>query len=255
LPGTVVATSIPPNATLNAATEAGVEERIRGIPVVGRAAVHAFWRTVALVRHPGRFPGSRSYWHRRYEKGGHSGPGSYGRLAAFKAEVLNGFVARNALESVIEFGCGDGNQLRLARYPRYTGVDVSPAAVARCRELFDGDDRKRFMLLDEYAGEQACLAISLDVIYHLVEDAVYERYMRTLFAAARRHVVIYSSDSCDNRGYEGTHIRHRPVSAWVEAHQPAWRLERRIPNRYPYRGNPHTGSFSDFLVYGRADAG
>ncbi|MDR2439202.1 MAG: class I SAM-dependent methyltransferase [Planctomycetaceae bacterium] len=83
------------------------------------------------------FPGSKRYWDNRYCQGGNSGAGSYGRLAEFKAEILNKFVTENNINSVIEFGCGDGNQLMLANYPYYIGVDVSPKAIEICRELFD----------------------------------------------------------------------------------------------------------------------
>jgi SAM-dependent methyltransferase len=83
------------------------------------------------------FPGSKRYWENRYCQGGNSGAGSYGELAEFKAETLNKFVAENNIHSVIEFGCGDGNQLMLANYPYYTCVDVSPKAIEICRELFN----------------------------------------------------------------------------------------------------------------------
>ncbi len=58
----------------------------------------------------GPFPGSQDYWVKRYAKGGNSGPGSYSELAKFKASVLNAFVREHGIQSVIEFGCGDGNQ-------------------------------------------------------------------------------------------------------------------------------------------------
>lgn len=44
----------------------------------------------------------------------------------------------------------------------------------------------------------ADLSLSLDVIYHLVEDEVFETYINTLFKSARRYVIIYSSNSDDN---------------------------------------------------------
>jgi hypothetical protein len=121
--------------------------------------------------------------------------------------------------------------------------------------MFRGDSTKQFRLVRRYSGERAELGLSLDVIYHLVEDGVYEQYMRTLFDAAERYVIVYSSDTEDNRGFEGTHIRHRCFGAWVRAHRPAWRLLRRIPNRYPFTGNPRTGSFADFHVFGHTAGG
>src|SRR5579864_6395854 len=85
------------------------------------------WRYAYIFRP--RFPGSQTYWDQRYAEGGTSGSGSYGEQAAFKAEILNGFVARHGIQSVIEFGCGDGNQLSLASYPSYVGLDVSRTAI------------------------------------------------------------------------------------------------------------------------------
>src|SRR5690348_14977223 len=138
------------------------------LPVIGWTIRR--WRS-SLAR--SRFQGSAHYWTRRYELGGDSGSGSQGQLAAFKADVLNGFVEEESVKSVIEFGCGDGNQLTLARYPLYVGFDISPEAVARCRRLFANDSSKSFALVAEYLNETAELALSLDVVFHLVEDSVY----------------------------------------------------------------------------------
>src|SRR6185295_15810324 len=102
---------------------------------------------------PRAFAGSAAYWEERYRKGGNSGAGSYAHFAEFKAEVLNAFVAEKSVASVIEFGCGDGNQLSLAKYPRYLGVDVSAAAVAKCRAMFTGDKTKTFATTADYAGQ------------------------------------------------------------------------------------------------------
>src|ERR1700760_1333334 len=94
------------------------------------------------------FKTSSDYWERRYVRGGNSGVGSYGRLANFKAEFLNDFVEQHRINSVIEYGCGDGSQLKLASYPSYIGIDVSPRAVEICRALFAADRSKRFFHTD-----------------------------------------------------------------------------------------------------------
>lgn len=229
---------------------------IKGIPIVGELARRVYWRLTRLTHALPPFPGSQGYWEQRYAGQGDSGVGSYGKFAAFKAEVLNEFVAERSVRSVIEFGCGDGNQLMFARYPRYLGFDVSQTAIRKCRELFASDPTKAFGLMEEFKGQRADLTISLDVIYHLVEDEIFEHYMQTLFGAADRYVIIYSSDSEKNRGYRGTHVRHRKSSRWVRRNLPAWTLLRRIPNRYPYRGDYTTGSFAEFFIYGMtADGG
>ena len=204
------------------------------------------------------FPSSRfssaAYWNERYAVGGNSGPGSYGELAKFKAGVLNEFVEEQAIGSVIEFGCGDGNQLALARYPRYTGLDASPIAVRACRALFEQDASKEFILVSEHDGRQADLALSLDVVFHLTEDRVFEAYMRALFAAARKYVIVYSSDQDEPIEPVAPHVRHRRFTRWVESQMGSqWTLVRRIPNAHPYNGDYRTTSFCDFFIYGRKD--
>jgi len=195
------------------------------------------------------FVGSQKYWDSRYAAGGNSGAGSYNRLAEFKAEILNAFVKEQGIATVAEFGSGDGAQLQLADYPQYAGIDVSPNAVARCRQLFAADPTKRFMLTGEVpAGFTAELTLSLDVIYHLVEDAVFDQYMRTLFGASTRFVAVYSSNL--DKEWSSEHVRHRKFTSWVERHQPNWHLLQTIKNRYPYDANdPDNTSFADFYIY------
>lgn len=196
------------------------------------------------------FQGSAAYWQDRYRRQETSGAGSYGRLAEFKAKVLNEFVATEGITSVIELGSGDGSQLGLAKYPSYLGVDISPTALENCRARYAGDAGKAFMELDRFRVDRpmADLVLSLDVIYHLVEDAAFEAHMRDLFGAARRRVVIYSSNK--PRFSPSPHVRHRKFSDWVERHATGWRLARVIPNAYPFSWlNRSQTSFADFYIY------
>ena len=194
------------------------------------------------------FTYSDKYWDERYLRGGNSGAGSYGRLAEFKAKVLNDFVARHGITSVIEFGSGDGNQLTLARYPAYTGVDVSEAAVQACIAHFTQDPTKTFLTMKEYDGRRAELSLSLDVIYHLVEDETYEVYMATLFRASERLVIVYASNTDEQT--TTPHVRHRKFTEWVAANRPKFRLIEYIPNRFPFDPeNPDNSSFADFYVF------
>jgi len=223
-----------------------IQEVIKKIPCFGDLARRIYWNLRT-------FAGSKNYWEERYSTGGNSGVGSYGKFGEFKAAVINEFVAKHNLRSVIEFGCGDGNQLTLAKYPTYLGFDVSETAVSKCEELFGGDANKHFRLMAEYKGERADVALSLDVIYHLIEDDVFQNYMRTLFESSNQYVIIYASDSDDNRGYEDTpHIRHRKFTRWIRQHFPYWKLVEHIPNNYPYQGDYMQGSFADFFFYANA---
>lgn len=201
------------------------------------------------------FQGSGDYWERRYQAGGSSGVGSYGELAAFKAELLNDLIHETGIRSVIEFGCGDGAQLALLDCPEYIGLDISATVLDRCRVRFADDASKRFGLYTpEFPRDlpmvaQADLALSLDVLYHLVEEEVFARHLRDLFGAATRMVVIYSSNF--EREEPVPHVRHRVFTDWVAANIAGWTLRRRIPNRYPYREEDGSGSLADFFVYER----
>lgn len=210
-------------------------------------------RLRAAVHEQRGFPGSAEYWRQRYASGADSGPGSYGKFAVFKAQVLNDFFKEQAVQTLIEFGSGDGNQISLLDVPDYLGVDISPEAVEQCRARFAGAPGRRFVLADQFGPERADCTMSLDVIYHLVEDAAFDAYMRRLFAAARRWVVVYSSNREADAG-DGAHVRHRCFTDWIAANEPGWRLFRHVPNEYPYRGDYRTGSFADFyiLVYDHA---
>ncbi len=203
----------------------------------------------SLRKMQGDFRNSSFYWDQRYKAGGNSGAGSYGRLAEFKASFLNGFVEQYSIGSVIEFGCGDGAQLGLARYPNYTGVDVSPKAVEICRGRFALDASKKFLRLSEVAQQDvADLSLSLDVIYHLVEDAVFDAYMRQLFASARQFVIVYASNM--DQDWPAKHVRHRRFTRWVEENEPGWSLRSTLKNAYPFDpANPKETSFADFYVF------
>jgi len=193
----------------------------------------------------------RQYWEERYAAGGTSGDGSYGQLAEFKARVLNQFIVDRQIASAIELGCGDGNQLSLIHYPRYVGLDVSASAIRRCIDRFRGDRCKSFFIYDPEAYDdssgifRADAALSLDVIYHIVTDDLFELYMTHLCAAARRFVVVYATNE-DRR--EATHVRHRAFSRWIDD-RGEFELVEQVPNPYPGTGTQQ--SDASFFIFGR----
>ena len=203
---------------------------------------------------------SKEYWEKRYRAGGNSGSGSYGRLAEFKAEIINSFVSENNVSSVIEFGCGDGNQLALASYPFYIGLDVSPTAVRQCIRRFAGDKTKSFFLYqhDCFADTKKLfrceLALSLDVIFHLVETDIYETYLRHLFASSDHYVIVYSSNQDIPRFSEVSHERHRKFTEDIDRLTFGWELFKMIENKFkPTSTNPEEGSVADFYFFRKKD--
>lgn len=207
-------------------------------------------RIARAVRGAPLFTSSGEYWETRYRRGGNSGAGSYDDLAAFKGEIINAFVSEHQIETVIELGCGDGNQLGYFQLKSYIGYDVSRTAVAACTERYRSDPSKQFRLLTDDIGEKADLTLSLDVIYHLTEEPVYQDHMRKLFASSEKFVIIYSSNlSGQENDKVEPHIRHRRFTDWVERHASEFTLIGHIPNKYPFNGDEVRSSVADFYIY------
>jgi SAM-dependent methyltransferase len=192
---------------------------------------------------------SAQYWEVRYKTGGTSGAGSYGRLAHYKAAVINGVAELNRITHVADFGCGDGNLLSLLRPVAYTGLDVSDTVIARCRTRFPEHVFLSFAQAE--ALQPADLCLSIDVIFHLVEQDVFAAYMAELFKHATRLVLIYSSNADLN--WPAPHVRHRRFTRHIAEQFPDWRLCAHLPNPFAYDpAYPNDTSFSDFFIYARA---
>lgn len=199
---------------------------------------------------------SKTYWENRYKNGGNSGAGSYGELALFKADVINTFVRKNCITSIIEFGCGDGNQIKLGNYPRYIGLDVSKTIIKKCIKEFASDSNKNFFLYDNecYLNNNqvlnAELGLSLDVIYHLIENDTYNDHLKHLFAASLKYVIIYSTDIERPRISINSHEKHRNFTKDVSTVFSDWKLINTIENPYkPKSLNDDTGSEANFYIY------
>ena len=189
------------------------------------------------------------FWEKTYSNNGTSGSGSYGAYALYKAAVLNKFVVENNIRHVTELGCGDGNQLGMFHFPFYTGVDVSETVIYKCRSLFKEDSTKNFYtaaefeLIKDKQSIQTDLALSLDVIYHLLEDDVYEKYIKDLFAASTSFVIIYAWDIVTEKSF---HILHRKFSAWINANIHNWQLVSTLKNK-------ELPEACDFFIYKKTD--
>ena len=195
---------------------------------------------------------SKHYWDRRYAQGGDSGEGSKGLLAQYKAEFINRFVEINQIKNIVELGCGDGLQLQLANYPHYTGFDISSVAIQSCIKRFEGDETKRFELLTskvELSGRryQWDLALSLDVLYHLIDQGEFEHYLKTLFSLSEKYIIIYAPDQ-ESSFPTALHVRYRKFSDVITLHFPEWKLIQRIPNKYASQPTG-TISHSEFFIY------
>jgi trans-aconitate methyltransferase len=194
---------------------------------------------------------SRKYWNDRYKNRGNSGSGSYNKLAEFKAEIINNFINDTNSNSIIDYGVGDGNQLKLINTQGrvYTGIDISPVVIDKCRIMFRDDKTKTFILDNNINNLRAELVLSCDVIYHLIEDAVFQKYIHNMFEMSTRYIIIYAKD--ENIDHT-SHVKFRKFTEYISKNFEDWKLVCHIPQRYPQvilgKNNENT-SPSDFFIY------
>jgi len=213
---------------------------IKKIPVIGPLAVK--WKKKQRMKN---FDSSEDYWKERYSTGGNSGEGSYEEFAIHKAEVINDFIEKNGIKSVIEFGSGDGNQLSYFKVDTYTGYEVSPTVVDSCNAKYNEDDSRSFFLTSDYDDRKADLTLSLDVIYCIPEEDMYAEYMKTLFAASSKYVLVFSPDiALYNENLP--HLRYRVFTEWVKNNITDFKLHSFVENK----NHEATDSpVSDFYFY------
>ena len=163
---------------------------------------------------------SKQFWEDRYSQGGNSGGGSYGNSATLKATIINDIIKRYKIKSINDHGHGDGNNIALLEgYDQYTGYDVSKTARDICIHKFKDHTAKRF-ISRETMFKKADLALSLDVLYHLVEEKVYTSYLKKLFSKCT-YVLIYAQDF---DGDVSLHCRSRKFTTYIEETFPDYKL-------------------------------
>jgi hypothetical protein len=197
----------------------------------------------------------RDYWNIRYIGGGNSGSGSYGRLGIYKSDVLNTLIKEFGIESVLDLGCGDGEIASRIDAPNYLGFDVSEAGVQIASEKCISQVSKRFTTSQSLLGK-AEMTISLDVLYHLIDDNEYFDYLDNLFGRSEKFVVIYTWDFDLANRYVSSypdHIKTRRVLQDIESrfgHE--FRLLRRLENPYSFSPDkPNQTSLSQFFIFVR----
>lgn len=171
-----------------------------------------------------RFNHSNQYWKNVYKWGGNSGRASRGDVAAAKADFVNAVCSKYGIDTVVEYGCGDGVTASLITAKRYIGFDISPHAIAyaqdRCRDSashmflnYDGLSKDEvFEIVNRNKASENILSISMDVIFHLIEDETFFRYMDYLCTSPSKLVAVFCSDEDSAPRQPPTHYRDRAYS-------------------------------------------
>jgi 2-polyprenyl-3-methyl-5-hydroxy-6-metoxy-1,4-benzoquinol methylase len=170
-----------------------------------------------------------NYWEERYRAGGNSGNGSYGETADHKATVINNYITKFGIKTISDFGCGDGNQISLLKgFDSYMGYDISSYALYLCHEKFKNNKAMNFCSLMSDLP-QADLCISLDVVYHILSQEEYEKYLTRLFDGSKKYVLIFSSNF-NSYDSSAPHVIHRKFTDWVEENRKDFKLIEEVDN-------------------------
>jgi trans-aconitate methyltransferase len=178
-----------------------------------------------------------------------SGDGSRGHLAEYKSMFLRDFVEAHNINYYLEYGCGDSYNLAItSEYCpdlQIVGLDVAPKAIEMCKQKLP---QHEFYLVEEFdktPPAKNSLVTSLDILYHLVEDEVYNDYMKRLVEFNAEYIIIYSPDFNNDKYAE--HVRARKFTDNKRL-QEKYKLILHHPNDYSTR-HYADGSFSDFFVF------
>ncbi|MGO4529874.1 methyltransferase domain-containing protein [Paenibacillus sp. 2TAF8] len=191
------------------------------------------------------------YWEQTYRSGETSGRGSYGVLAEFKAEVVNALIQREGIHRVIEFGCGDGNQLKYMNYGEYLGMDVAASSVKQCASLYASDPSKSFMVYTpglwfNRGFLQADLTVCLDVLYHITDEADFRATLSDVLHTSTQWVVLYTR--LKEQGDSGVQtIQDRNLFHYLFDY-PEFKVHEITRQRYPEQ------SSADFVILKRSPA-
>ena len=155
---------------------------------------------------------TKDYWENRYALGGTSGTGSYGGSGTLKANIINRLISKYQIKTINDLGHGDGNNITLLKgMDKYYGYDVSKTARSICTSKFKEQPVYTFLSrLSQFKKRD--MAMSLDVLYHLVEDKVYYNYLDRLFSLGQ-YVLIYSINE-DTVGND--HVSAREFTTHIE---------------------------------------
>ncbi len=139
---------------------------------------------------------------------------------ALRREVLGRVLREQAFDprgrTVLDVGCGTGffTAYYLSRAARVTGIDIAPTSIAT---LARRHPEARFILAD--VGETPIegrydLVNAFDVLYHITDDACWERAVSHLSAAVDAGGLLLVSDSFSDVAALAEHNRMRPLARY-----------------------------------------
>jgi len=139
----------------------------------------------------------KSYWEERYKRGRNSGAGSYGKNAHFKSDMIKRTIEENNIKSIVDFGCGDGNQISfLPSNIKYFGYDISQTAIDLCNKQYSGRPHWSFGTYDPmtYTYEtMADMSMACDILFHVTIEDEWLKTIDCICRSATKIVVLITN--------------------------------------------------------------
>ena len=185
---------------------------------------------------------SSSYWESRYKTGGNSGWGSHDiEHVKFKFDYVNNLIDKHQCKKIFDYGCGDANQMKgFDGYETYLGYDVSKFIIEK-NKLSNNEFVEFTSDINILSDKSFDLSISLDVVYHLVEDVVYMDYLKRLFNSSNL-VTIYTTDISGKNN--APHCEFRSINQYVENNQKDFKL---VDTKYWKGGGDNKLAFYTYI--------
>ena len=152
-------------------------------------------------------------------------------------EIMGDLTAPEAPLRVLDAGCGKGWFARaMGRFGhRVDGIDVSGYAVDHCRRLGGAAERYEVASLDAWRPPYLYdLVLSVDVLFHVMDDQLWERSVVNLASVVRLGgLIVLAEHHADEDRTWSDYQRTRALSRYRMVLEPrGWRYERFVPNRF-----------------------
>ena len=108
------------------------------------------------------------------------------------------------------------------------------------------DKNKQFYLCENFVlNDSYDLAISCDVLYHLIDLKIWKNYLSNLFSYSNKYIIIYASNDKDY----GSHCLARNFTEYINKKFPTWKLIKKLKTSKFSDSNNKNTSISDFFIY------
>ncbi|HED5352297.1 TPA: class I SAM-dependent methyltransferase [Campylobacter jejuni] len=175
------------------------------------------------------------FWNQRHENLGLYSGGDKGisdcenfefyihRLSMILKLISKYYIGKKSLE-ILDAGCGKGffsNGLFSSGYV-VSGIDSSVNAISFCKENYPGIFFKQENLDNFILDKAFDVIVCIDVMFHIVEDILWEKSVKNLAYHAKNNSIIIISDYIDASDNEKTigqkikYIKYRNVKKYGE---------------------------------------